>query len=67
MKCKGCEFCMVDSNGDRVCGDVNYGQVITESVNDHKQCYSEGLYDFIKRMQKLEKKNKALHDKIIYG
>ena len=67
MKCRGCRYCMKNDKGDRVCADLYYGQVVTVTLDRKKDCYVEGWNDFLKRMKKMEKENKELHDKIIYG
>jgi hypothetical protein len=61
-KCIGCEFCMPDGKNGMVCAsheniyNNKYGYNVTNSMYDEKICYSEGINDFIERMQKKGKK-----------
>lgn len=44
--------------GKWICADKYYGKDISKTINKEKKCYSEGLYDFIDRMELEEKKKK---------
>jgi hypothetical protein len=53
-KCKDCEFCFPHEEYGFVCAGSNYGENISGSLKQIKDCYSEGLDAFIKRTKKEE-------------
>lgn len=53
-KCKDCEFCFPHEKFGFVCADANYGEDISKSLGEIKECYSEGLDAFIERSKKEE-------------
>lgn len=53
-KCKDCEFCFPHEEYEFVCADAHYGQNISSSLEEIKECYSEGLNAFIERNKKEE-------------
>jgi len=53
-KCKDCEFCFPHEEYGFVCADANYGENISNSLEEVKDCYSEGLDAFIERSKKEE-------------
>ena len=53
-KCKDCEFCFPHEEYGFVCADVHYGENVSDSLEEVKDCYSEGLDAFIERSKKEE-------------
>lgn len=51
-KCRYCEFCIPDSDNGFVCADKFYGESVKDSLEEIKECYSEGLEAFIARSEK---------------
>jgi len=52
--CKDCVFCFPNEEHGFVCADANYGENISGSLEEIKDCYSEGLDAFIERSPKEE-------------
>jgi hypothetical protein len=52
-KCCECEFCFPDKSGF-VCADAYYGENITDSLDQEKDCYSEGFESFVNQCKKEE-------------
>lgn len=46
--CRDCEFCFLDG-GRRVCAGEYYNEDVTDSIDEFKDCYSEGLEAFCRR------------------
>lgn len=57
--CRDCEWCMPDINKGYICAENNV-DVITETLQEFKECYSEGLEAFSKRQDKLDAANTKL-------
>lgn len=53
-KCQDCEFCFPNEEFGFVCAGDNYGEDISKSLDEIKECYSEGLHAFIARCEKEE-------------
>lgn len=53
-KCRDCEFCFPHEEFGYVCAGDNYGENISATLDDNKQCYSEGLDAFINRVKQEE-------------
>jgi len=53
-KCLDCEFCFPHDEFGFVCADVHYGKNISTSIEEMKDCYSEGLDAFIERTKQNE-------------
>lgn len=50
--CRYCEFCFPDEKLEFVCADKFYGESVKDSLNEVKECYSEGLEAFINRTKR---------------
>ena len=50
-------------DGHRICVDKGYPIIVDDTLKEIKECYSEGLYDFIERMKKEEKKRMKMKKK----
>ena len=48
-KCCDCEFCFPDQKFGFVCVGAHYGENLSSSLDEVKDCYSEGLKAFIKK------------------
>jgi len=53
-KCIDCEFCFPHEDYGFVCASANYGKNISDSLEEIKDCYSEGLDAFIERSEREE-------------
>lgn len=53
-KCKECEFCFPGVETEFVCADAHYGEDISNSLEEDKDCYTEGLDAFIENCRKKE-------------
>ncbi|HAW07862.1 MAG TPA: hypothetical protein DCW42_01635 [Bacteroidetes bacterium] len=51
-KCADCEFCFPHDEFGFVCADDNYGENISNSLNEIKDCYSEGFDAFVERSER---------------
>jgi len=52
-KCIECEFCFLNKEG-YICADAFYGQNITETIKEDKECYSESFNVFSERSKSEE-------------
>lgn len=48
-KCCDCEFCFPDQKFGFVCAGAHYGENLSSSLDEVKDCYSEGLKAFIEK------------------
>lgn len=50
-KCGDCEFCFPHPQYSFVCADVHYDQNISNSLEEVKDCYTEGFDTFVTRCE----------------
>ncbi len=50
-KCCDCEFCFPDQKFGFVCVGAHYGENLSSSLGELKDCYSEGLKAFIEKFK----------------
>jgi len=48
--CRYCEFCFADKVEGYVCAGENYGENLNDSLDEHKECFSEGFESFCQRL-----------------
>lgn len=67
--CRNCEFCFPNEKLGFICADKNYGQPINDSLDEVKDCYSEGFEAFCERLDEeaIHYDNKPLKDIKIDG
>ena len=53
-KCKDCEFCFPHDEFGFVCADAYYGEDISDSLDEVKDCYSESFAAFMERCRQEE-------------
>ena len=53
-KCEDCEFCAPDKKYGMVCAGKKYGEDVSQTLKDNKDCYSEGFEAFVRRKKKEE-------------
>ena len=50
LKCIDCEFCF-NFYEDYICGDVNYGDSVFDSLSEVKDCSIESFEHYVKRIK----------------